>query len=79
MRRFDIQRLLSRARPRRRRSDETWQEMRGRIVGETNAWLTECLKHPEHATRIPVVEANKARFPRSMTPAFWDGVLFDRE
>jgi hypothetical protein len=76
MRRFDVQRLLSRCRPGRRR-DETWKQTQSRIIGETETYLAECLEHPELATRIPVIEAGKGNFPRSMTPAFWDQVLFD--
>lgn len=65
----------------RRRSrkphDETWEEMRARLVEETSTYLTEALRHPELAVRIPMIPADSARFPPSLTPAFWDSVLFD--
>lgn len=64
--------------PRRRRPPaEYWQEMQQRMIAETSVYLTECLQHPELAVRIPVVQAGKATFPRSLTPAFWDRVLDD--
>lgn len=62
--------------PRRRRhSAESWQQTQQRLIAETSVYLTECLQHPELAVRIPVVQAGKATFPRSLTPAFWNRVL----
>lgn len=61
---------------RRKREFESWEEMQQRMIEETSAYLTECLEHPELAPRIPVVESSKARFPRSLTPAFWNRILF---
>ena len=57
--------------------DESWEEMRERVIRETSDYITECLRHPELATRIPVIQAGKGRFPPSLTPAFWDSVLAD--
>jgi hypothetical protein len=56
---------------------ETWEEMRDRLVAETSAFLTEALRHPELAVRIPMIPADSARFPPSLTSAFWDAVLFE--
>ena len=54
---------------------ETHEQMRLRLVAETSAFITECLRHPEFAVRIPVVPAAGARFPRSLTFAFWEPIL----
>ncbi len=56
---------------------ETHEQMRLRIVAETSAYLTECLRHPELAVRIPIIPAGSGRFPKSLTPAFWDPILED--
>jgi len=56
---------------------ETWEELRDRLTAETSAFLTEGLRHPELAVRIPMIPADSARFPPSLTIAFWDPVLFD--
>lgn len=63
--------------PRRRRNDDDWQQMRARIIAETSAFLTDALRHPELAVRIPMAPAETASFPPSLTPAFWDPILFD--
>ena len=55
---------------------ETWEEMRARLVAETSAFLTEALRHPEWAVRIPMAPAERARFPASLTSAFWEPILF---
>ncbi len=56
---------------------ETWEETRARLISETNAWLTEALRHPELAVRIPMIPAGTAQFPPSLTRAFWEPVLFE--
>jgi len=56
---------------------ETFEEMRVRILAETSAYLTECLRHPELAVRIPVIQAGRGQFPRSLTVAFWESILAD--
>lgn len=58
-----------------KRRTETYEQMQARIIAETSAWLTECLRHPELAVRIPTIVAGRGRFPRSLTPAFWDAIL----
>ncbi len=62
---------------RKRSRDEDWEEMRARLVAETSAFLTEGLRHPEVAVRIPMIPAETGRFPPSMTRSFWEPVLFD--
>jgi hypothetical protein len=64
------------SRPHKPRSD-THEEMRLRLLAETSAYVTECLRHPELAVRIPVVLAGRAKFPPSLTVAFWEPVLND--
>ena len=59
------------------RDDESWEELRARLIDETSTYLTECLRHPELATRIPVIQAGAGDFPPTLTPAFWDPVLAD--
>ncbi len=56
---------------------ETPEEMRRRILEETSAYLTLCLRRPELAVTIPVIPAGSGRFPSSMSVAFWDEILFD--
>jgi hypothetical protein len=64
--------------PHRKRRFETWEEMRTRLVAETSAFLTEALRHPELAVRIPMIEAGAGEFPPSLTRAFWEPVLLER-
>ena len=54
---------------------ESYEEMRARLVNETSVWITECLRHPELASRIPVIQAGKGRFPPSLTRTFWEPLL----
>ena len=56
---------------------ESWEDLRARMIAETSAYLSECLRHPELAVRIPVIPADTGRFPPSLTLAFWDPVLFE--
>ncbi len=64
-----MNRLFGRKPPRQR------DELHQRILDETSAYLTECLRHPELAVRIPTVRAGRVRFPRSLSEAFWAPVL----
>lgn len=63
--------------PRRKKNGESWEETSARIVAETSAYLTECLRHPELAVGIPVTPAGDTRFPPSLSEAFWNPVLFE--
>lgn len=61
--------------PYRRRRHETFEEMRQRVIAETSAFLTECLRHPELSVRIPIIPVGHGQFPPSLTYAFWEPVL----
>ena len=58
-----------------RKREETWEEMRARLVAETSAFLTECLRHPEFAVRIPTIPCGSGECPPSLAAAFWQPVL----
>lgn len=57
------------------RRSETWDELRRRMLAETSAYLTLCLRHPEYAVQIPTIPAGRGRFPQSLSEAFWTRVL----
>lgn len=57
------------------RKTETYEQARARMIAETSEYITECLKRPELAVKIPVIKAGTGRFPRSLTGAFWGPVL----
>jgi len=59
----------------RRDQIETLEELRARLIAETSAFITECLRHPELAVRIPVIRAGHGRFPPSLSEKFWRAVL----
>lgn len=61
----------------RSRDRETWEELRARMIAETSAYISECLRHPEYAVTIPVALAGTVEFPPSFCAAFWGPVLFD--
>ncbi len=54
---------------------ETWEELRRRLVAETELFITEALRHPELAIHIPMIPSESARFPPSLSRAFWDPIL----
>ncbi len=60
-----------------KRRHETWEETRARLIAETSAFLTEALRRPELAVRIPMIPAGAGRFPPSLTRTFWEPVLFE--
>ena len=61
----------------RRKRDESFEQMRVRMIAETSAFLSECLRHPELAVRIPMIPADSERYPPSFSMSFWDPVLLD--
>lgn len=61
----------------RKPDDETYAELRARIVAETSTFISECLKHPELAVHIPMIPVENQRFPRSFAVAFWGPILSD--
>lgn len=60
-----------------KRRNETWEETRARLVAETSVFLTEALRRPELAVRIPTIPAGSGKFPPSLTTAFWTPILDD--
>ncbi|MBU0640485.1 MAG: hypothetical protein KKB50_16605 [Planctomycetes bacterium] len=60
-----------------RKRSETWEELRARLIAETSAYLSECLRHPELSVRIPMIPVGSGRFPPSLTEAFWHAVLHE--
>ena len=56
--------------------NESYEAKRRRMIAETSAYVSECLKHPELAPHIPVIPTGSGKFPPSMTSAFWDSILF---
>ena len=54
-----------------KRRFEDWDELRARLVAETSIYLTEALRHPELAVRIPMIPTGSGRFP----PPHYPGVL----
>lgn len=58
-----------------RKHPESYEELRARMLDETAAFLTVCLRHPELAVRIPVIPAGKGRFPPSFSAAFWEPIF----
>lgn len=59
------------------RGREDWDELRARLVAETSLFLSEALRRPELGVRIPMIPAEAARFPPSLSRAFWEPILFD--
>lgn len=54
---------------------ETSEEIRARLIAETEAFLAEYLRHPELAPRIPTIQAGRGSFPPSLILAFWEPIL----
>lgn len=54
---------------------ESWEQLRARLIAETSQFLTDCLRHPERAVRIPTIPAGTAEFPPSLSEAFWKPIL----
>ena len=46
-----------------------------RAIQETEAFLADCLEHPERAVRIPRVRVGVGSFPPGFALAFWKEVL----
>ena len=58
-----------------RRAPEDFEAMRRRILGETEAYLTHALRHPEEFVRIPRHRVGHGSFPPRFAEAFWKRVL----
>ena len=46
-----------------------------RAIAETEAYLSECLRHPERVRRIPTVRVGFGKFPKGLAAEFWSNVL----
>lgn len=66
-----------RTRRNRRPDRDSYEALRERMVAETSAWVSECLRHPELAARIPVIVAGSGRFPPTLADTFWRSILDD--
>jgi len=55
----------------------SYDELRQDMIAETSAYVTECLRHPELAVRIPIVICGQGSFPPSLALSFWSSVLND--
>ena len=64
-------------RPRIKPPPDEYEQLRRRMIAETSAFITLCLRHPELAVRIPVIPAGKGSFPPSLARSFWQRVLFE--
>ncbi len=60
-----------------RRRRETLQQMRQRLIRETELALLIGLRRPDHAPRIPAKEVGSGGFDPAFAEAFWSGILGD--
>ena len=59
----------------RRKKHETYDEMRRRMIAETELALLYGLRFPERSDRIPTLISGTASFHRSMTVQYWAKAL----
>ena len=59
----------------RRKKHESYEEMRQRMIAETELALLYGLRFPERASRIPTLIAGTGSFERSVTVRFWAKAL----
>jgi len=59
----------------RRPTAVDWEEIRRRMLRETEEYLADGLLHPERAVRIPAHPVGDGRFPRAYARMFWERVL----
>jgi len=60
-----------------RRRPETYEQMRQRLIRETELGLLIGLRRPDQAPRIPAKEVGKGGFDPRYAEAFWNEVLGD--
>ncbi len=60
---------------RNRQSQDLYREMRKRMIRETEDYLSETLRNPERAVRIPSIQVGRGDFTRRFAGAFWTQVL----
>lgn len=53
------------------RRRETYEQMRRRLIRETEAALEFALDHPEFHRRIPVVESGVTEFDPALAERYW--------
>jgi hypothetical protein len=56
-------------------SRESWEEIRARMLGETELYLEDGLRHPERAVRIPAVPVGSGSFSPHFARSFWAEAL----
>lgn len=61
----------------RRGRHETYEEMRARIIRETELSLFIGMRYSERSPRIPAREVGKGGFARDFADAFWQETLGD--
>jgi len=54
---------------------QSWAYIRRRMLRETEAFLDDALRHPEHQIVIPAVRHGEAEFTNLFACAFWAQVL----
>jgi len=58
-----------------RRKLTAWEQIRGRMLRETEVFLEEALADPQRQVVIPVVRVGEAEFVRGYADMFWAGIL----
>jgi len=54
---------------------QEWRVIQARMIGETEAFLEEGLRHPEYAVVIPSIPVGMGEFRRGWANEFWSRVL----
>jgi len=53
----------------------SWEDLRRRMLRETEVFLEEGLASPDRQVVIPVVRVGEAEFVRGFADLFWAGIL----
>lgn len=62
----------------RRRQRASWERLRFKMIHETERFLNEGLRLPEHLTHIPTIRVGFGRFPSGLAERYWSSVLEHR-
>lgn len=54
---------------------DLWREIRGRVLAETEQYLTHYLSHPHLTVVIPRIRVGRGRFSARFAEQFWCDVL----
>lgn len=54
---------------------DLWQEIRRRMIDETNSFLSQAVDRPELGVSIPIFVVGKGEFGRPFAEEFWRQVL----